>query len=276
LTIRLGQVEYINVLPVFYPLTAGWVEAPVELVTGTPAQLNRALRTGNIDVGVVSAFEYAQNRSELVLLPDLSIAAEKEVGSVLLFGKERFDTLDGKKFALTSSSATSAALTKILCRWYFNIKPEFEVMAPDLDKMLEEAPACLLIGDDALRARQRAEGLFVQDCATAWFVLTGLPMVFAVWAARKESVRKKPQEFIELTKALYRARQLGRENIETVIDAAKQRVGLSVDDLRHYYTLQKYELGAEYQRGLLSFYDFCARLRLVPRVASLEFVELPA
>jgi chorismate dehydratase len=101
-------------------------------------------------------------------------------------------------------------------------------------------------------------------------------MVFAVWAARKDSVRKHPEEFIELTKALYKARQLGRENIDTIIEAAKQRVGMSEDDLRHYYTLQKYELGVEYQRGLLSFYDFCARLRIAPRVSSLEFIELPA
>lgn len=275
MVLRLGQVNYINVLPVFYPLEAGWVQSPAELVAGTPAECNRLLEQGGIDVGVVSSIQYARHQESLVLLPDLSISCEGSVGSVLLFSKDRIDQLDGRQIALTSSSATSVALVKVLCRWYYQIQAEFMVMEPDLEKMLSAAPACLLIGDDALRARKRADGLVVEDMGKAWWIFTGLPMVFAVWAARKDSVARQPEAFAELVLSLYRARQVGKDNIDTVIDEARARVGLSEEELRTYYMQQKYELNPTYQRGLLAFYSYCARLRLAPRVSALEFFKLP-
>lgn len=275
MAVRLGQVNYINVLPVFYPLQAGWVQSPAELVAGTPAECNRALEQGEIDVGVVSSIQYARHHDSLILLPDLSISCEGAVGSVLLFSKERIDLLDGRQIALTSSSATSVALVKVLCRWYYQIDAEFTVMKPDLEEMLAAAPACLLIGDDALRARQHAEGLIVEDMGKAWWIFTGLPMVFAVWAARRDSVSRQPEAFAQLVQALYRARQVGRDNIDSVVAAAHERVGLSEEELKVYYTQQKYELGSTYQRGLLAFYSYCSRLRLAPPVSALEFFNLP-
>ncbi|MCL5961107.1 MAG: menaquinone biosynthesis protein [Chloroflexi bacterium] len=270
-TLRLGEVSYINVLPVYYPFEAGWIHLPVELVRGTPAQLNEWLENEEIDLGSVSSIAYARNHQSLMLLPDLSIACEGSVGSVLLFSKERIDLLDGKRIALTKSSATAAALLKVLCQHYYAIKVEFIEMAPDLSSMLEAADACLLIGDDALRAAKRAEGLVVEDLGKAWWILTGLPMVFGVWAVRRETANRSSGELQELVKAFREAKRLGKENLSTIIDVAASRTGLTVEELQAYYPLQKYELGPSYQRGLLSFYNYCSRMRLAPRIEKLDF-----
>jgi chorismate dehydratase len=241
------------------------------LVPGTPAQLNEWLRTGQIDLGPVSSIAYARNHQSLVLLPDLSIAAEGEVGSVLLFSKDRIDRVDGHKIALTTSSAAGAALVKVLCQYYYHIKAQFVEMAPDLDSMLQEASACLLIGDDALRARRKAQNLVVEDLGKAWWVLTGLPMVFAVWAVRREVAESNAEELKALVSTLREARRMGQENLPTVIEAAKPRTGLTEEELRNYYTLQKYDLGPRFRKGLLSYYNLAAAMGLAPKVDTLEF-----
>jgi len=186
---RLGRIGYINCYPVYGAIDRGEVKLPAELVTGTPAELNDLLVAGELDVSVISAVEYARHAKELVLLPDLAISCDGPVRSVALFSKQPVSRLDAKTVLISASSRTSVALLELLCRDLWKIQPRFaeaRAEASDLDHLAElPHDAVLVIGDPALLLAQRDTYPHRYDLGAEWKRWTGLPFVFAVWAARR-------------------------------------------------------------------------------------------
>ena len=86
-------------------------------------------------------------------------------------------------------------LAQMLLESRYGVRPSYFRCPPDLNQMLLEAEAAVLIGDVALRARTEApaRGLAVTDLGEAWRDWTGLPMVFAVWAVRREFATANPR-----------------------------------------------------------------------------------
>ncbi|HKV85422.1 MAG TPA: menaquinone biosynthesis protein, partial [Ktedonobacterales bacterium] len=193
-TVRLGVIDYLNVVPVYDWLLRRQRDdgglPGIETVAGVPAAMNAALIAGEIDVSNVSSFAFGANAKEWLLLPHLSVAAHGRVESVLLFSwQQDWRRLDGATVALTAHSATSVQLVKLLCERRYGVHPRFVTEAqPDLDRMLARSEAALLIGDTALIEGHRRRGIgargqpFVFDLAAEWEQWTGLPFVFAVWA----------------------------------------------------------------------------------------------
>ena len=161
--IRLGRISYVNMAPVFHRLTH-----EVEEVTGVPTELNRMLLAGALDVAPISSIEYARNASRLRLLPRLCVSSEGAVDSIQLV--TRIPLGQVRSVAVTPESATSVVLTRVLL-------PRAEIRPLD-----EEADARLLIGDAALRSAFE-DPTPHHDLGRLWLERTGLPMVFAVWAA---------------------------------------------------------------------------------------------
>src|SRR5881296_2457604 len=186
---RLGRIGYINCYPVYGAIDRGIVRAPAELVTGTPAELNDLLVARELDVSVISAIEYARHAKDLVLLPDLAISCDGPVRSVALFSRRTVGQLDGRTVLLSASSRTSVALLEILCRDVWKIKPRFaeaRAEAQDLDALAAlPHEAVLVIGDAALALAARGTYPQRYDLGEEWKRWTGLPFVFAVWAARR-------------------------------------------------------------------------------------------
>jgi chorismate dehydratase len=120
----------------------------------------------------------------LLILPEIAIASRRAVRSILLVSKvpiERVCTV-----ALDTSSMTSVALTKILFGKWLGGGRTFTAMAPDIDQMLAEHDAGLLIGDPALKIdRSRYH---TRDLAEEWIRRTGKPFVFAFWAVRADAL----------------------------------------------------------------------------------------
>jgi chorismate dehydratase len=139
-TERLGIVSYTNVAPLHWQLMP-WEHA--EFVRGVPTELNQMLLEGFIDLTLISSIEFIRHRDKLKALPDFSIATLGPVQSVMLFHWEPWEKLNGKKIAVTTDSATSVELLKILLR-ETNISANFVPMKPDLDEMLESCDAALL------------------------------------------------------------------------------------------------------------------------------------
>jgi chorismate dehydratase len=79
---RLGRISYLNVLPIYFAMEQVFRENGFRLVRGTPAELNAAMRRGDIDLGSISALEYGRQPQEYLLLPKLSISSRGAVGSV--------------------------------------------------------------------------------------------------------------------------------------------------------------------------------------------------
>ena len=164
--IKLGRISYVNMAPVFYR-----VGMDVEEVQGVPTELNRMLVEGELDTAPISSIEYARNADKLRLLPRLCVASEGAVESIQLVSRKPLEQV--RVVAVTPESATSVVLTKVLL-------PEAEHVP-----LGEDADAKLLIGDAALKSAFE-DPTPHYDLGRLWMERTGLPMVFAVWAVRRD------------------------------------------------------------------------------------------
>ncbi len=246
---RLGIVSYTNVAPLHWGL-APWSGA--SFVRGVPTELNRQLLDGEIDLTLVSSIEFLRHRHVLRALPDFSIATLGPVYSVMLFHWEPWENLTGKKVALTTDSATSVQLLKVLLKGTV-INAEFVPMAPALDAMLERCDAALLIGDVALQeavAKRPVNGKrpLITDLGKAWYDLTRLPFTFAVWASRKD---RPPSEL--LVAKLRAAREHGLGELAAVSRPEAAKLGVSESVVQRYLGNFRYYLEPPDRDGLLAF-----------------------
>ncbi len=264
LPVRLGVIDYLNVAPVY-----DWLlrreRGPdqldgVETVAGVPAQMNRALRAGEIDISNVSSFAFGSNASDWLLVPGLSVAAHGRVDSVLLFSWHAdWHALDGGSIALTDHSATSVELVRLLCERRHGARPRYVTRLPDLDAMLAEHDAALLIGDLALAegyARREIAGRgrpYVFDLAAEWEAWTDLPFVFAVWAAR--AGRASAIREAGVVELLHASKHHGLADLDAIAAAAARRLDLPEDLCGRYLRLLDYDLTERDLRGLRLFLE---------------------
>ncbi len=189
--VRLGSVNYLNARPLVAGLADG-VDDRFEVRFDPPAECARLLAAGDIDLGLIPAIAY-HDRPEDAVVPGLSIASDGPVASVAIF--TRVPMRDVRTIALDTSSRTSVALTRIMCRRRFGITPAFTPHAPDLTAMLRVNDAALVIGDPALFADLEAVRAAVDpvgaiekiDLGALWTEMTGLPFVWAFWAGRPDA-----------------------------------------------------------------------------------------
>lgn len=246
---RLGIVAYTNVAPLHWGLEA-W--ETVRFVRGVPTQLNRALLRGEIDLTLISSYEFLRYRHELRALPDFSIATLGPVHSVMLFHWRPFDELHGARIAVSTHSATSVALLGVLLAER-GLRASLLPCEPDLEAMLAHHDAALLIGDHALREavlRRDVKGQrpMVSDLGEAWYALTRLPFTFAVWASRRD---RPPSP--RLIAELRRARERGLGHLAEVAAAEAQRLGLPPSTVQRYLANFRYYLELPDRDGLIAF-----------------------
>ena len=176
--ISIGAVGFLNARPLYEGLAA---DPRVALRSDVPSECARLLHAGEIDLGLVPAIELLRGPVAYDIVPGLAIGCDGPVNSVALFTRGPVSQV--RRVALDTSSRSSVGLLRMLARHHFGIEPEYVEAPPDLPGMLAVADAALLIGDPALRAPWRALGLEKHDLGAAWKAFTGLPFVFAVWAA---------------------------------------------------------------------------------------------
>ena len=189
---RVGHIQFLNCLPIYWGLMRSGALLDFDLHKDTPDQLNAALVAGDLDIGPISLVEYLRHADDLLLLPDLAVGSDGPVLSVNLVSTKPLAEI--RRVALGSTSRTGVLLAQMLLAERYGVQPEFFRCPPDLTEMLLEADAAVLIGDVALRALYEApaRGLTVTDLGQAWREWTGLPMVFAVWAVRRDFAEAHP------------------------------------------------------------------------------------
>jgi chorismate dehydratase len=269
---RLGRIPWINCYPVTGAIDRGIVPAGAELVTGTAAELNDLLAAGELDVSVVSAVEYARNAAAYHLLPDLAISSDGPVHSVALFSRRPVADLDGQAVLRTASSRTSVLLLELLCRHRWGVAPRFATVraeAVDLEA-LSGLPheAVLVIGDAALQLAARGAYPHVVDLGAEWKAWTGLPFVFAVWAARRAA---PAADVREMHRQLLASRAWGLGHLALLAADAARATGVSERTCRDYLGTLDYALGGKELEGLTDFFHRLAQDRLVP-AGSLSFI----
>lgn len=269
---RLGRIPYINCYPVYGAIDRGVVEMPADLVSATAADLNNLLAAGELDVSVVSAVEYARHAPSYHLLPDLAITSDGPVHSVMLFSRVAPEGLDGRAVLRTTSSHTSVLLLELLCRHRWKVLPRFaSVRAEPTDlAALERFPhdAVLVIGDAALLLAAQRQYAHVVDLGAAWKAWTGLPFVFAVWAARREG---DPDQVRTIHHRLLESRAWGLAHLDALAADAAAATGVAPAVCRDYLGTLDYALGPRHLEGLSTFFRRLHRDGLVPD-GSLSFI----
>jgi chorismate dehydratase len=251
-----------------------------EPVFHTPAECADQLRDGKVDIGLVPSIEFQRLRKTRIVAGPV-VACRHRVRSVLLIStKPLFEV---KTVAVDTGSRTSAVLARIVFSEFFHIRPDFQPAAPDLAAMLAKCDAAVLIGDAALKfmaqhdlpnaERQKAflkygpEPLEVFDLAERWKFLTGLPFVFAFWAAR-EGFRDEGA-----AEALRQSREFGVRNIPAIAKRYAEELSLKEEFLQEYLTQNvHYFMDEACADGLRAFYELAAHVGAIKTARSLEFV----
>lgn len=276
-TLRVGKVNFINTLPIFYPLENGAVCHDFQIIDGAPAELNALLAAGKLDLGLVSSVEYARRFDEYLLLPGLSISSKTKVGSVLLLSRVALQELDGQEILLTPKSATSAALLKLLFARRFAMAPRYRVADYHAagPRWPDGAAAIMAIGDDALQLRTSVEARLALDLAEAWHEWTGQPFVFAVWALRRETLARRDGLVQQALAALLAAKDYGLDHLDEIAATAGRRLWFSQRECQEYLQTIHYDFGADKQAGLGLFFDMLYEEGALSRRVSLNFLPQP-
>ena len=248
---RLGHIQFLNCLPLYYGLVKNDAVLDVELVHAAPRDLTGMLLGGELDIAPIPSIEYARHAEEFVLLPDIAISSNGEVQSILLLSKEPVEGLDGKTVALTNTSRTSQVLTRVLLARHWGVFPEYVEMPSDLPTMLREADASLLIGDDALRAYWDApEGVHLYDLGAEWTEWTSLPMVYAVWAVRRSFAIERPDAVHAVSDALNESLTYCRANLESISEYAARWEPFPTESFLSYFDTLHFRFESAYRDGL--------------------------
>ncbi len=264
--LRLGRIRYINCEPVYHALERGAVAADCDLFHGTPAELNERLRAGALDVSVISAMEAALRPDRYFLLPDLAIACDGPVESVLLASREPIPELTGRPLALTRHSLTSVYLVRLLLEKAYAVRPRFLA-----DGAAEPPAARLIIGDEALVEGPRYP--YRLDLGEGWKALTGLPFVFAVWAVRREAWAQAAAEVRALHAALLASKAASRGQAGAMVALARARTGLPEAACRRYLLERlSCDLSPRHLEGLTTFLRLLADAGALPGPPALTFI----
>jgi chorismate dehydratase len=263
---RVGHIQFLNCLPIYWGLMRSGALLDVDLHKDTPDQLNSALVAGDLDIGPISLVEYLRHADELLLLPDLAVGSDGPVLSVNLVATKPLAEL--KRVALGSTSRTGVLLAKMLLAEVHGVRPEFFRCPPELTEMLLEADAGVLIGDVALRALYEApaKGFDVVDLGQAWNEWTGLPMVFAVWAVRRDFAAAHPGQVKDVHEAFLRSRDLCLAELDEVAEAAARWEPFDAATLANYFRTLDFSLG---ERQVAGIREFAARAATVGEVPPL-------
>jgi predicted solute-binding protein len=212
-----------------------------------PAECADRLASGEADLGIVPSFELT--RQELTIVPGVGIACHGPVRSILLVSSRPPSEI--RTLAADSSSRTSVQLARVVLERRYGAFPVIAPHAPDLQAMLQVADAALLIGDPALRIDIGSGPYRIYDLGAEWVAMTGMPMVFAVWAGRKNAVTP------EVTAAFRESCRYGRERIEEIVACEAGQRSFPPDVIREYLTLRiVHELGPRDYQGMDLFLSY--------------------
>jgi predicted solute-binding protein len=215
-----------------------------------PADCADQLASGAADIGIVPSFELT--RQDLEIIPGAGIACHGAVRSILLISSRPAGEI--RSLALDSSSRTSVELVQVLLERRYGVAPHCVSHAPDLDAMMRVADAALIIGDPALRIDSASLPWRVYDLGAEWVTMTGLPMVFAVWAGRKGVVTP------EVVAAFLESCRYGLDRMEEIVAAESAARGFAPELVRQYLTRNiVHELGPRDYQGMELFLKYASR-----------------
>ena len=242
---RIGCVKYLNA----HPLIQGW---PGRVEFDHPSVLCRRLAAGELDIALVSSFEFLRNPIYRIV-DNISISSDGEVYSVVVAHREEISQID--EIELDPASETSVNLLRYLL--------EQRGLNPRLVTRPQSEVSRLLIGDQAIRFRRDNPGFQFWDLGQEWKQLVDLPFVYALWLVRPEVAEAKA--------VADRLRALRDENVGKIDKLIAQEKEFDAEFCRRYFTEHlRFTFGEREKEGLRTFADVCAKHGLIPK-SELEF-----
>ena len=254
-SLRVGCVKYLNARP----LIRGW---PGKVEFDHPSALCQRLAKGQLDVALVSSFEFLRNPIYRIV-DDVSISSDGPVYSVVVAHRGAFSDIE--EIELDPASETAVNLLRCLLAELG--------LTPRLTGGTAEGAglprARLIIGDQAISFRQKHAGEFqFWDLGEQWKKLTGLPFVYALWLIRPDVPDAKS--------IAQRLRGLRDENLadiqvivsDAVADAADKKQEITQEFLDRYYNEHlRFGFGTREKQGLQTFADLCSKHEVLPKRA---------
>ena len=247
--LRIGCVKYLNARP----LIRGW---PGRVEFEHPSALCRRLAKAQLDVALVSSFEFLRNPIYRIV-DDVSISSDGPVYSVVVAHRDEFSKID--EIELDPVSETAVNLLRCLLA-ELGLTPRLTVVGSE---SAGSSRAYLIIGDQAIRFRQNhADAFQFWDLGEQWKKLTGLPFVFALWLIRPEVPN--------VDAIAQRLRELRNENLAdigcVVADATDNKQAITREFLdRYYHEYLRFGFGTREKQGMQTFADLCAKHEVLPK-----------
>lgn len=271
---RIAASTYLNSAPLVYSFAQGELRHRYKFLgDAAPSRCAAMLSAGQCEIALIPVVEY-QRIPGLRIIPEIAVASKNRVRSVLLAA--RCPLKEARNVTLDASSRTSQALVKILFARRYGSQPVFSERTPDAkiecENMLEASDAALVIGDPAMRLSASAErlGVRIYDLAEEWRAMTGLPFVFAVWAAREDACDQSPS----LVRDFLAAKREGQGRLEEIAAQYTRELGLPQADLVSYLRDNvNYDLDAENIAGMRRYFELAHKLGLIPEAHEPKFLR---
>jgi len=254
-------VSYFNTVPLVWGMLHGKQRDIFDLRFEVPSVCADQLRSGEADIGIVPVVE--MRRQNLELFRGTGIACRGPVRSILLISKVPFEEI--KTLAADSGSRSSVMLSRVILSKRYGAAPAILTRKPVLANMLSEADAALIIGDPALLLNPDTLPFPTLDLGAEWVNMTGLPMVFAVWAGKKELITPP------LEQAFRDSCRFGLEHVEEIVAAEHAVRGITPELARRY--VQKhiaFELDDRDYLGMELYLRYAMDLDAADRAAATE------
>ena len=275
--LRVGRINYLNIWPIFEIIKNEPVIEHIDFISGHPSLLNTGLDQGTIDLSPSSSFEYLAHGEKYRLLPNLGISAGNEIKSVLFCMPFVFDQLEkhvlqGGRVLLSTASAASAALLKVIWHYYWKLPaPVWSQSMPG--QSLDSGEPFLEIGDHALNIFVYPRpGFCIIDLAAEWKKFTGLPFVFALWILNREVSPDKYEILKELEICIRKA----VDSLPGMVDELAQKYHnrhFRPDMIKDYWQKMDFCLGPEHLAGLALFGRYLTDLKIISGMPVLDFVK---
>jgi chorismate dehydratase len=266
--LKLGHIVYSNCFPVHAGILTGKIPFPFKIVEGIPTELNRFLVEGKIDVSPSSSIEYAMNPGKYRILPGFSITSKTRAMSIILESKVPIAELDRKTVALTTASATSIVLLRIILELFEGVSPDFMQYEQGVEEPYDTADAVLTIGDLALKRASAPRFPHAYDLGELWNAKTGLPFVFAIWQVNYR--KNMEHDLVRLYEALKESKQHGLSHLTELAGHHAGDFGLPAETLVRYWNTFSYDLGPDEQKGLMTYYGYAMELGVIDSVPELK------
>ncbi len=259
---RVAAVKYSNTFPLVWGLVHGEQKECFDLSFVTPAACADALGGGEADIGLIPAIEY-HRIPDLSIVRGISIASKQAARSVLLLSNKPVREVE--TVAADNSSRSSVALLRILFAKFYSRKVKLVPSPPNIEAMLAQADAALIVGDPALTYQGGCAATY--DLGSEWRRFTGLPFVFAFWAGRGDLDWPRHRQALELSK------EYGMARLDQIVTSEAPKLGFEIEAFRDYLSVNlNYTLDEENLSGLRLFYRLAAELGIIEQEKELNFV----